>query len=928
MNTLNLVLCFLVLAPRVFAQQQPLELHQDLTKTSLNSLLWYMDDAESRYTPEDFTNPEFQARFAPLDRKTPNFGLTHSALWARLTLRNTSDRPLTLYVTQGYSQVDLVSFWLLTPTGEKLANINAGDRTAKDPSMEPYRLPNIRLQLPPGDSVLLIRMLTEGSALLNVNAFSERELFHNKTVEYSFLCTMIGILLCMAIYNLFIWIQLRKPTHLAYVCFILTMVAQPLGYSGLLSHFTDNPWFMNEGFMMVSMASLACVFTFTMMFLSLRGRHPWLYRLCQFGLAVAVAFIPAALFSYNLGVKAALIISLLSSTTVLVCGIVCSWKRFRPAYFFTLAWLVMLVGNYYRIAMLAGHVPYAFGAEWGTVIGSVVEVMLLSLALADKVRITEKRAFAQIEALNTELTLEHANVVSLNLNLERLVEEQTREIKSILRHIQIGILVIKKQNLEITATHSTSVQNIFQTSDIAGRNAIELIFNHAEANQELASQVRSALNACLGEDAVNFDANCHLLPIELRYHFGAAEQLLQFDWNPVIDKEGRIEKFLLSVKDVTALKRLEMEGEEHSRELACIGEILEVSARQFGIFMGSAQRFLADNARLLKANLKAEREVLKILFINMHTIKGSARALGLKQLTPVIHGAEQNLAAVLHHTQAWDRDALLADNNRVQTLLDQYQSLNQLKLGRSSTDTVSFSMDFIERLRQLLILTETHGNTQLRMATKPIRESIEVVAFVRAEVIFREVLANAEMLARDLNKEFPVISIHDSGIQLSTEGQQLIRDSFIHIIRNSMDHGIETAQERVAKGKTAEGNISVKLEIVDQSLQIRYQDDGRGLNLRAIRQLATERGLIKRDQRLSLQEIAYLIFEPGFSTCEVTTDISGRGVGMSAVKEYMESEKGSVAISLHPGDKVVDPEFVPFEFIFRIGERYYISKAA
>jgi HPt (histidine-containing phosphotransfer) domain-containing protein len=645
---------------------------------------------------------------------------------------------------------------------------------------------------------------------------------------------------------------------------------------------------------------------------------------------MAFSLVPDVLLlsSYNLGAKVSVLAATFASFVTLACGVVCSLKRFRPAYFFTLAWLVMIVANVVRMAVVSGHFPASFLAEWGVLIGSVVEVVLISLALADKVRTTEKHAFERIELLNQELKKEHAEVVHLNNNLERMVEEQTREIKSILRHIQIGIIVIGKNHLEVTDTYSESAKTIFKTDRIGAVHALDLLFNNAAIDSEVKSQVRSVLENSLGETALNFELNSSLLPTELTYLFGLDQRVLQFDWNPVVDKDGMIEKMLVSIKDVTTLKQLEAEAHERSRELVCIGEILEVTPRNFGIFIDSAQRFLSDNQRLLKANPRFDKEVLKILLINMHTIKGSARSLGLKNLTPFLHDFEQYLSQCLQKQVAWDHARLMQGQQLVQNQIDMYQQLNQDKLGRSSGDSFSFTVDFVDRMQSFLRVMTEEGPPQFRQRALGLKEVIESLSFVPAETVFREVLGNAEMLARDLQKAPPVIQIEGQAIHLSMEAQELVRNTFVHIIRNSMDHGIEAPSERNAAGKTAEGHILVSLSIKDQQLLITYRDDGRGLNLRAIRRMGLERGLIKPEQTVAPDDLTYLIFEPGFSTVETVSDISGRGVGMSAVKDYVEAKGGHVSIQLLVQGDVINPEFVPFQFIFRLKPTLCIQKVA
>jgi chemotaxis protein histidine kinase CheA len=130
-----------------------------------------------------------------------------------------------------------------------------------------------------------------------------------------------------------------------------------------------------------------------------------------------------------------------------------------------------------------------------------------------------------------------------------------------------------------------------------------------------------------------------------------------------------------------------------------------------------------------------------------------------------------------------------------------------------------------------------------------------------------------------------------------------------------MDHGIEGPDERKSKGKVAEGCISIAVEEHEQSLVIRYSDDGRGLALTKILEKARKQSLVAEDVQLSRAEIAELIFAAGFSTAEKTTDISGRGVGMDAVRSYIEEVGGSVKLEVLEGGTV---DFAPIAFVITL----------
>ena len=133
---------------------------------------------------------------------------------------------------------------------------------------------------------------------------------------------------------------------------------------------------------------------------------------------------------------------------------------------------------------------------------------------------------------------------------------------------------------------------------------------------------------------------------------------------------------------------------------------------------------------------------------------------------------------------------------------------------------------------------------------------------------------------------------------------EAIKDPLTHIVRNSIDHGIELPDARVAKGKSAEGCITMRASQEGGYVIIEIIDDGGGLNTEKIRERALQRGLISREkaQAMSEQEVHRLIFAPGFSTADTITNLSGRGVGMDVVKSSVEKIGGHVDITSHAGE--------------------------
>lgn len=133
---------------------------------------------------------------------------------------------------------------------------------------------------------------------------------------------------------------------------------------------------------------------------------------------------------------------------------------------------------------------------------------------------------------------------------------------------------------------------------------------------------------------------------------------------------------------------------------------------------------------------------------------------------------------------------------------------------------------------------------------------------------------------------------------------EAIKDPLTHLVRNSVDHGIESPADRLASGKGEEGCLLLRAFHEGGQVNIEITDDGGGLNLERIRNKAIERGLVSQDQALRMgdRDVAMLIFAPGFSTAAKVTNVSGRGVGMDVVKTNVEKIGGTVDIQSRPGE--------------------------
>lgn len=160
----------------------------------------------------------------------------------------------------------------------------------------------------------------------------------------------------------------------------------------------------------------------------------------------------------------------------------------------------------------------------------------------------------------------------------------------------------------------------------------------------------------------------------------------------------------------------------------------------------------------------------------------------------------------------------------------------------------------------------------------------------------RAVRDTAQTLGKDIQFEI-------RGDQLDVDKSVLdaLGDPLIHILRNAVDHGLESTVDRQGAGKSPRGRVELSFENEGNFLIVEVKDDGKGIDARVIRQKAIEKRLIREDQALTEKQLIHLIFHPGFSTKAVTSEISGRGVGMDVVKTNVEKIGGSVDIATEVG---------------------------
>jgi two-component system, chemotaxis family, sensor kinase CheA len=259
--------------------------------------------------------------------------------------------------------------------------------------------------------------------------------------------------------------------------------------------------------------------------------------------------------------------------------------------------------------------------------------------------------------------------------------------------------------------------------------------------------------------------------------------------------------------------------------------------------------------------------------------------------------ATPHVAAVERRSAATDRRAagrgdetryVRVRADKLDHLIDLIGELVIASSGARMAAQDSGAAPAIEATQRVADLVQSTRDGALALRMVPVGET-----FARFQRVVRD-------LGKQLGKDIELV-VTGGDTELDKAMVDVIADPLMHLVRNSVDHGLESPAERAAAGKPATGRLGLNAFHEGGAIIIEVSDDGRGLNRERIVAKATERGLIEPGVELSDAEAWQLIFAPGFSTADKVTDVSGRGVGMDVVKRNIESLRGHIALASQPG---------------------------
>ncbi|WP_340121237.1 chemotaxis protein CheA [Methylobacter svalbardensis] len=444
----------------------------------------------------------------------------------------------------------------------------------------------------------------------------------------------------------------------------------------------------------------------------------------------------------------------------------------------------------------------------------------------------------------------------------------------------------------------TAIQNEQVVNDVSvtkHKTALEIVLNGGSMEKESVSPVEpewpseeAVVN--IAPDSIE-EKSVELAEQGWKIAFCPYLDLLQTGNDPVrlfreLNELGELTT-MANIQDVPGFYELDSEECNISWDLKVAGDISEDEIREiFNWVEGDCEMEIQPLAKAVKpppAIKKADPEPAPVIAPN----------------DPVPNPVEAKPKVVAETKKADTQDSdnevakttakassIRVDTDKIDTLINM---VGEVVITQSMLGLVgeNFTMDKVGQLKR--------GLAQLERHTRDLQQSVMNIRMLPISFVFSRFPRLVHDISSKLDKKI-VLKLVGENTEVDKAVVELINDPLVHLIRNSLDHGIEMPADRVAAGKQETGTIELKAYHRGGHIVIEIIDDGRGLDKDKLLAKAIEKGLIEESNLLTEKQIFELIFMPGFSTAEQLTDISGRGVGMDVVRRNIQSLGGNIEI--------------------------------
>jgi hypothetical protein len=423
-QTLFLLICIaagnLLFSERAWGEEV-LRITEDFESAPLGHYLEMYEDKEKTLTVEKVADEGFEGKFIPLKSEIPNFGFSNSVYWLKFTVSNPENREVLWSLEIDHPLLDSIE--LFSPMQNGLFSRKfAGDSKAFSERELNYR--NFVFPFKSESSsrkTFFMRVESTSGVMLPAVVWSQKSFMNKVIQEQIILGAYFGIMVSMALYNFFLFLFAKDRSYLFYVLFIASFMLVQFANNGLAFQYLwpNSTWMANNSIPMLVCFCMLMGQQFVRAFLNTEQNTPRLDRVIRYAMILPLMGIclPFA-FTFPFALKIALTFSLLFTILSILCGIFSIRNGYTPARYFMLAWSSLFIGVTFYLFSLFAILPQTHLTKWAPQIGSAAEVILLSLGLADRIRLMrQEKSQMETELLlsrhETELSTEKTRLEEL-----------------------------------------------------------------------------------------------------------------------------------------------------------------------------------------------------------------------------------------------------------------------------------------------------------------------------------------------------------------------------------------------------------------------------------------------------------------------------------------------------------------------------------
>jgi signal transduction histidine kinase len=488
-------------------------------------------------------------------------------------------------------------------------------------------------------------------------------------------------------------------------------------------------------------------------------------------------------------------------------------------------------------------------------------------------------------------------------------------LQEVLDNMRQAIVVFNREGL-VEGASSRQAGVLFMSGSLvggslSGRSIKELLYPGAVPHDIEAMAFDEWLRIAFDATAEGWDEIVSLAPHEVRVSSrGGEELILELELRPVLE-EGRVARVMLLATDATDRRRLEraMQSQErqHAMQMAAMRRLIASGTQLFVSFLHGVKERLARCRAILAAGPGSLRIAeIDEIFQHVHTIKSEARAFDLRALADAASQIEDRLAEVCGLAREGARISLYEQDLRIE-LRDRLKAaeaavanartlfVEASPIGAAVLDQVTVSRSALLELSELIDAAGPHG----ARGSVPIEKLARIVSLVMSRPFGEStasIVETASQWASSVGKQVE-LEVDGREVLIPNELAGALSGALQHLVRNAIAHGIELPEERARLGKPRAGRVRVTCADPGGAagITIAVEDDGRGLDLEALRAKAKELGL-----PTPAAGPAELVFSQNVSTAESVSDIAGRGVGLAAVRAELAKIGWAISVQSEP----------------------------